>query len=87
MPCDVKEDAHRSERYDEARPAVGHEGKRDPGQRREPEHGRQVDQRLPHDERGEAGREPLAKRVPAAKRDAKACVRERDIRRDHQRRA
>src|SRR5437667_280585 len=35
-PGDVKEDADADERDDEARSAVGHERKRDSGQRREP---------------------------------------------------
>src|SRR5215204_1120895 len=74
MPCDVKEDAHRSERYDEARPAVGDERERDSGQRSEAEHRREIDQSLSRHERRQAGREPLAERVPATKRDAKAGV-------------
>ena len=40
---DVKEDAHAGEADDEARPAVRHERQRDPGQRRDAQHGRDVD--------------------------------------------
>jgi hypothetical protein len=87
MPCDVKEDAHRSERDDEARPAVGDEREGDPGQRSEPEHGREVDERLSRDERRKADCEPLAERVSTAKRDAKARVRKRDVGSDRQRRS
>jgi hypothetical protein len=84
MPCDVKEDAHRSERDDEARPPVGDEREGDPRQRSEPEHGREVDQSLSRDQRREAGREPLAERVSTAERDAKARVREGHIGGDRQ---
>ena len=55
------------ERYHQARAAVGDERERDSGQRREPDHGREVDRRLPADERGDARREPLAERVLAAR--------------------
>ena len=53
-PRDVKEDADASERDDEARAAVGDERQRDPGQRREPEDGGEVDRRLAADERRRA---------------------------------
>src|SRR6266545_5835143 len=76
MSCDVKEDAHRRERDDEARPAIGDERKRDSGQRREPEHGGEIDQRLAADERRQARREPLAEGITAAQSNAETCVRE-----------
>jgi hypothetical protein len=80
---DVKEDAHRQEGHDEARAAVGEEGKRDPGQRREPEDGREVDHCLAADERDETGCEPLPEGVLAGERDAKTGVGEGSVRRDH----
>ena len=79
MSCDVKEDAHRGERDDEARPAVRDEWERDPGQRREAQHCSEVDQRLSADERRQARREPLAERVAATQRDPQPRIRERDV--------
>jgi hypothetical protein len=76
MSCDVKEDAHRRERDDEARPPVRDERKRDSGQRREPEHGGKIDQRLAADECRQARREPLAEGIAAAQGNAEARVRE-----------
>ena len=64
---DVKEDADRQERDDEARAAVRDERQRNPGQRREPEDGGEVDRRLPADERRDARREPLSERILAAR--------------------
>src|SRR6266508_3578783 len=80
MPCDVKENAHRGERDDEARAAVRDERKRDSGQRSEADDGREVDQRLPADEGRQAGREPLAEGVAGTKRDAQAGVGEDHVR-------
>src|SRR6266508_2687773 len=87
MPCDVKENAHRGERDDEARAAVRDERKRDSGQRSEADDGREVDQRLPADEGRQAGREPLAEGVAGTKRDAQAGVGEDRVRGDHEARA
>ncbi|HEV3407488.1 MAG TPA: hypothetical protein VG079_02270, partial [Gaiellaceae bacterium] len=56
---DVKEEPDGAERDDEARPAIAHERERDPGQRREPEDGAEVDRRLPADERRQPGCEAL----------------------------
>jgi hypothetical protein len=70
MSCDVKEDAHRSERDDEARAAVRDERKRDSGQRSKPENGGEIDQRLAAHERRQAGREPLPKGIFAAESNA-----------------
>ena len=67
--ADVKEDADRGERDHEARAAVGDERQRDSGQRREPEHGGEVDRRLAADEHRHARGEPLAERVAARERD------------------
>src|SRR5437868_6018553 len=55
---DVKEDADRRELDDEARAAVGDERQRDSRQRREAEHGCEIDHRLPGDERDDPGRKP-----------------------------
>src|SRR6266540_3964215 len=87
MPCDVKENAHRGERDDEARAAVRDERKRDSGQRSEADDGREVDQRLPADEGRQAGREPLAEGVAGTKRDAQAGVGEDRVCGDHEARA
>src|SRR4051794_2853200 len=77
---DVKEDADGGEHDDEARAAVGDERERDPRQRREAHHRREVDRRLAADEHGEARGEALPERVPAAQRDPQARVREREVR-------
>src|SRR3954469_18501041 len=73
---DVKEHAHGQERDNEARAAVRDEWQRNPGERREPEHGREVDRSLPCDERGDPGGEPLSERVLARERQLEAGVRE-----------
>src|SRR4051812_338102 len=57
---DVKGDARGAEDDDAARPAVGDERQRDPGQRRDADDGGEVEARLPADEHRQAGREPLA---------------------------
>src|SRR5262249_42061064 len=62
---DVKEDAYREERDNEARAAVRDEGQWNPGERRKTEHGGEVDRRLPADERGDARSEALAEWVLA----------------------
>ena len=80
---DVKEDPHGREQYDEARPAVGDERERDPGQRGDAEHGREVDGRLTADERRDPGGEQLPERVAAAQRDREAGERERGEGGDH----
>ena len=69
---DVKENADSGEEHHEARAAVGDERQRDPGERRDPEHGREIHRRLPADESRQAGREQLPERIAAAQRDAKA---------------
>src|SRR5512141_1691872 len=56
---DVKEDPDRQEGDDEAGAAVRDERQGNPGQRRESEHGREVDCRLPADQRGDARGEAL----------------------------
>ena len=76
---DVKEDADGEKRDHEARAAVRHERQRDPGQRCEPEHGGEVDRRLPADERRDPRCEPLAERVLARDRKPQAGVRERAV--------
>src|SRR5947209_19745750 len=67
FPCitarDVKEDADRAEHDDEARPAVGDERQRDPGQRRDADDRGEVHRGLAADEDREAGGEVLAERV------------------------
>ena len=63
---DVKEDPDRQERDDEARAAVGDERQRNPGQRREPEDGGEVDRRLPADERRDARRRAAFRRDPCS---------------------
>ena len=78
---DVKEDPDRQEGDDEARAAVGDERERDSGQRREPEDGREVDRRLPADERRDARGEPLAERILAADREPQPGVGEDAVRR------
>src|SRR6476659_1680405 len=83
MSRDVKEDAYRGERHNEARPAVGHERKRDSGQRSEPENRRQIDERLPADECRQPGCEALPERIAAAQSHPQTGVREGAIRRDH----
>ena len=80
---DVKEDSHPSEEDNEARPSVGEERQRNPGQRSDPHHGRDVDRRLPADEHGEAGCEALSEWILAAHGDIEACVREQAVGGDH----
>src|SRR6185369_2807811 len=80
---DVKEDADRDERHDEARAAVGDERQRDSGQRRKSHHGSQVDGRLAADEYRQARREPLPERILAAERDPQAEVGEGRVGPDH----
>src|SRR5439155_10206897 len=63
---DVKEDSDGGEQDDEARAAVGEERQRNPGQRRDAHHGRNVERGLPTDEHGQAGGEQLPERVAAA---------------------
>src|SRR5262249_56573463 len=46
-PGDVKEDTDGEQRDDEAGAAVGDQRQWDPGERRKPEHGREVDHCLP----------------------------------------
>src|SRR4249920_3040860 len=74
---DVKENAHAGEEDHEARAAVGDEGERDPGERRDAERGGEVDRSLPAHESGDACREQLPEPVPAAQRDPEARDRER----------
>jgi hypothetical protein len=80
MSCDVKEDAHRRERDDEARASVRDERKRDSGQRSEPEDGCDVDHRLAAYECGQARSEPLSEWITTAKGDPKARVGKHDER-------
>src|SRR5262245_13659560 len=80
---DVKEDTNREQRHHEARAAVGDEWQRDSGQRREPEHGGEIDHGLTADERNDADGEPLAEGVLARERDPETGPRERDERREH----
>src|SRR6478672_5086517 len=80
---DVKEDSDAGERDHEARAAIRDERQRNPGQRGEPHHGREIDRRLPADERGQTGREPLAEGVLALQRDLQAEVREGAVGGDH----
>src|SRR2546421_3043660 len=71
---DVKEDADRQERDDEARASVRDERQRNPGQRGEPEHGCEVDRGLAADEGGDPHREPLSEGVLARDREPQAGV-------------
>src|SRR6185436_3062247 len=80
---DVKEDPDAGERDHEARAAVRDKRQRNPGQRREPHHRSEVDRRLAADERGQAGREPLAEGVLALQRDLQAEVGEGAVGGDH----
>src|SRR4051794_166264 len=73
---DVKEDACRQEVDDQARAAIGDEGKRDAGQRRGAQNGGEVDDRLAADEGRRPGGEPFPERVAAADRESQARVRE-----------
>src|SRR5918996_133061 len=84
---DVKEYPDPGEQHDEARPAVGDERQRDPGERSDAEDGRQVDRRLAADERREPGGEELAERILAAERDAKSREGECGERADDEHRA
>src|SRR6187402_3667201 len=83
---DVKEDARRGERDNEARAPVRDERERDSRQRSETEHRSEIDQRLAANERRQAGREPLAERIAAAQGDPQPRVGERDIGRERERR-
>src|SRR4051794_31673986 len=76
MHGDVKENAHAREREQQVGAAVGDERKRNSGQRRDAEDGREVDDGLAADERREAGREPLAEGILRVQRDAEPRVRE-----------
>ena len=60
----VEQQAHRHQQRDERRRAGRDERQRHAGQRREPEHGVDVEQRLAQDQRGQAGREQLRVRAP-----------------------
>src|SRR5262249_12207453 len=80
---DVKEDADGQQRDNERRTAVGDEREWDPGQRREAENGREVDDRLAADERDEPRPETLAERVLARQSDPQPSVGEDGDRRDH----
>jgi hypothetical protein len=66
---DVKEHPDAAEHHQQRRAAVGDERQRDARERREPEHGREVDCRLPADERRDPRREPLPERIAALERD------------------
>src|SRR5664280_2268492 len=66
---DVKEDAYRHEGDNKAGASIGDKGKRDPGQRNKPEHGREIDRGLARDQRGERGRDRLPERVAAGERN------------------
>ena len=74
---DVKEDADGEECDNEARAAVRDEGQRNPGQRRESEHGSQIDRRLAADERRDPGCEPDGGNEPRAGTAGHACDAER----------
>ena len=69
---DVKEDPDPGEQHHERRAAVREERERDPGQRRDPHHGRDVDRRLSGDEHRQPGREALSEGVLAAECDVEA---------------
>src|SRR5687767_1100190 len=86
IASDVKEDPDGREQYDEARAAVGDERQRDPGQRRDAQHGRKVDGRLAADERRDPGCQELPEGITAAQRDREARERERGEGGDHGRR-
>ena len=62
-------------------------GSGNPGERRDPERGREVDGCLPADERRDARGEQLPERILAAHGDAEAGDREQRERADHERRA
>ena len=79
IATDVKEDADGGERDHEARATIGDERERDARQRREPEDGGEVDCGLGADERDDSGRERLAERIGAAKRDSQAGVGEGNV--------
>ncbi len=57
---DVEDQADREQGRHQAAVAVGDEGQRHAGQRRQPHHREEVDRRLDEDQRGEAGDEQLA---------------------------
>src|SRR4249919_165667 len=63
ITSDVKEHADGTEHHDEARASVREEWKRDSGQRRGPDDGRNVDRSLAADEGGDARGEPLCERI------------------------
>src|ERR671923_382248 len=71
---DVKEDSDGGEADDEARAPVGHERKRDSGQRGEPHHSAHVHGRLSTHERRDPRRESLAEGIAAPQRDVEAGV-------------
>jgi hypothetical protein len=79
---DVKEDSHGGEADDQARAAVRDERKRDPGERREAEHGAHVHRGLPADERGEPRGEELAEGFAASEGDVEAGIAEHGERGD-----
>src|SRR4051794_35654683 len=79
---DVKEHADREEGDNERRAAVRDERERDSGQRREAEHGGEVDRRLARDQGRDPGGEPLAERVLALQGEPQARVGERAVARD-----
>ncbi len=83
---DVKEDPDAGEADDEARAAVRDERKCDSGERRDPHHGCEVDQRLPADEGRDPRGKPLAERVLAGERHPEASVGKARLGRDQRRR-
>src|SRR5687767_5337660 len=69
---DVKEDAHGREQHQQTGASERDERERDSGERRDPEHGREIDGSLAAHERGDPRREQLAERIPRAQRDREA---------------
>src|SRR5205085_4056412 len=79
---DVKEDPDGQEHHDQRGAAVGDERQGNPGQRGKAQDGRQVDHRLPGDERHEPGRETFSERVLTGERNPQSRVREEGKRSD-----
>ena len=75
-PGDVEDQARRGEGHHQARPAVGDEGQRDPGERGEAEDGEQVQGGLREDQGSESRGEELAEAVAGAVCGAQARVAE-----------
>src|SRR5712691_6922371 len=84
---DVKENPRRAESCDQTRASVGDERQRDARERRDREHGREVDRRLAADQHREPGGEQLAERILAVERSPEAGPSERGVGGDHPSRA